>query len=132
MSKKWPADFPANCPPKTASHSKDKFYRLVDNFPPDSNDFLRTRDNPTQKDKDFHGAGIINSYGTSFFSKIGDALSTKRKFKKAMASKKIASGVIGDDVGVVMQTYKPSHHTAWFYTDAVPENCFKTEEKEES
>ncbi|WP_346205372.1 MULTISPECIES: hypothetical protein [Aeromonas] len=132
MSKKWPADFPEDCPPKSAFHSEDKFYRLVDNFPPDSRDFLRTRDNPVQKDKDFHGEGIINSYGTSFFSKVGDAFAIKRKFRRAMASKKIASGVIGDNVGVVRQTYAPSHHTAWFYNGAAPETSFTTEEKEES
>lgn len=130
MSKKWPADFPDNCPPSSAFHSKGTFYRLVDNFPPSSDDFLRTRDNPVQKDKDFHGDGVVNSYGTSFFSEIKDALSTKRKFKKAMASKKIASGLIGSEIGVVKQTYKPSHHTAWFYSGVAPESAFFTEEKE--
>lgn len=130
MDKNWPVDFPKDCPPESSFESNDTFYRLVDVMPPTKDDFIRTRDNPSHKDKDHQGDALINSYGVSLFKEPKDAVNTKKRFKKAMAHKKIAGGVIDPDTGKLAQTGMPSHHTAWFYVGAEPELSFTNQVEE--
>ena len=130
MKKEWPKDFPENCPPVSAVHTTDNFYRLVDNVPPTKMDFLRSRDEPKNIGKDYGGKHFINSYGLSIFKEEKDAIDKQLLFSNATKNKKITHGNLNDDLGQIARTYRPSHHTLWLYQDAEPEKYLNLELKE--
>ncbi|QLH67075.1 hypothetical protein HXV88_11735 [Aeromonas veronii] len=127
-NKNWPSDFPENCPPEEATVSGDVFYRLVDCIPPTKDDFLRSCDEPRNKGRDIKSASdVINVHGLSIFRDERDAWKTKDKYKRPMRNKKLVSGALNADLGVVAQTYTPSHHTLWLYENAEPEKVINNE-----
>lgn len=130
MTRKWPEDFPENCPPDKAEHSTENFYRLVDSIPPTRNDFLRTRDEPKNIGNDFHGQHLINSYGLSLFKDESEILAKKQLFSNAAKNKKITHGCLCDEIGQVAKTYSRSHYTLWLYQDSEPEKHLNIELKE--
>ncbi|CAD7507830.1 MULTISPECIES: hypothetical protein [Aeromonas] len=124
----WPSDFPENCPPKEAKASGDVFYRLVDSVPPTKDDFLRTCDEPRNKGRDIKSANdAVNIYGVSIFRDKNDAWKVKDKYKRPMKNKRLVSGALNSNLGVIAQTYKPSHHTLWLYENADPETVINQE-----
>tara|TARA_Y100001968_G_scaffold331641_1_gene386956 strand:- start:1456 stop:1863 length:408 start_codon:yes stop_codon:yes gene_type:complete len=125
----WPDFFPSDVPPSASEPTSGISFRLVDNDPPIRKDFESTyEENPSRLKVDSSQLDRDCCYGTSQFKDINDIRKKKRLFPKLRA-KLIAVGELEPSMGKMMDTYKPSHHTIWYFSSAQPQLYFTVTEK---
>jgi hypothetical protein len=114
----WPEHFPESCPPSDAESAAGEFYRIVDEDPPDGEDFignLRLQQLGLRfKNKKRPWSDDCEAAGLSVLADRDDVMNL-REATGPMRLKAIAYGDITGD-GVMKHTpsasYK-SHHTWW-------------------
>ncbi|WP_036546736.1 hypothetical protein [Nitrincola lacisaponensis] len=124
----WKYTLPTQCPPKEARNDEIELYRLVENSPPTSSDFvplaveLKT---PHQKFDEFMNCC---SHGLSAFKTIEGAIKWRKKYKKKFKNHKISKGVIKKKDGMVLETFKRPHITWWVSTEQPERGFIEVEE----
>ncbi|CAK1770519.1 conserved hypothetical protein [Vibrio crassostreae] len=118
----WTHPLPTQCPPQDAKpvNGTLKVYRLVETVPSTDKDWLpyselEKIEPPKVPHEDFDDFVNCVKHGISVFTKLR-CVKGKRKMKKFKGFKIIEGNITSND-GVVLQTYKPSHHTWWLKTD---------------
>ncbi len=119
---KFPDYFPAECPPTTAKKTDLMVYRLVDNNPPNINDFSSWRElNPHQECP--QNITEFQTCGISVFTSLEDIKRAKRKIPR-LRKKKIAQANLTPDLGLIIATPSQntgqSHHTWWIPLNTQP------------
>lgn len=120
MVYKWPDNFPGNVPPSDAKETTGIVFRFSSNLPPINADFKQYREEDINLGKIFTGENLITSYGASVFSQIEQAKKTKNRFKNRLSDKIIVTGTLIPELGLMLKTYGPHHHTIWFQKDSTP------------
>ncbi len=117
----WPDYFPNQCPPVDARKDWLAVFRLVSQNPPAQGDFLPTiKESPHRQ---FTDENLCIACGVSVFKNIDDILKKREKYKP-LREKKVASGIILPDDGLVKETGGQSHLTWWLQTEE-PHTSFR-------
>lgn len=126
----WPDYFPESCPPNDAEHAAGKYYRIVDEDPPDEEDFLgnlRLQQLGLRRKRRWDDE--CKAFGVSILADRDEILRLRQSLGP-MRSKAIAYGDITGD-GVLKHTpsgeYK-SHHTWWVPTSSESHKYFRVVE----
>lgn len=111
----WSEYYPEDCPPDEARSDEVEAYRLVEQFPPNADDFLPTIiEFPHRK---FEPEVLCNACGASVYTDIKDIKRTRKRFK-GLKNKIIVKGIINKDDGLVLETGHGSHLTWWLETES--------------
>ncbi len=122
----WPDYFPENCPPKTAEEAAIQVYRLVNNDPPNEDDFMSWRE---QHPNDICPKGVseCQACGISVFTSLEDVNRARQKVKR-LRNKKIAVANLTPNLGRILNTPSrntgQSHCTWWLPIGVTPWNVF--------
>lgn len=124
----WPDYFPASCPPDDAEPAAGKYYRIVDEDPPDADDFLGDlRLQQLGKRRKRKWSDECKAFGVSILADRDEVLKL-RNAVGPMREKAIAYGDITGD-GVMKHTPNPpsmkSHHTWWIPTASESHRYFR-------
>lgn len=118
--KKFPDNFPKDCPPKEAIEEQIEVYRLSNNDPPKESDFLsHVLLYPKKK------YNTRKAYGISVFSEYEDVehlLAVNALMRKKFTH--ICRGITQE--GVIQKAIGSSHITWWLYVGATPQDYFET------
>jgi len=116
--------YPADCPPVIALPVDGEFFRLVDNDPPEFDDFIPHRLKYPNID---YGNRECQACGISLILDI-EEIPSIRKMVPGLKGKKLSKGVLSSGMGVGLETPSPkieSHFTWWVPIDVNPWNYFQ-------
>jgi hypothetical protein len=118
---------PLNCPPSQAKATTNEImYRLVENNPPESSDFVSIRRQNPQKEYD-DSITECKACGLSLFDDEQGAINMKKKIPR-LRKLKIARGQLGVDSGAIQHTPSQNshcHYTWWIHIDQNPCDYFQ-------
>ena len=116
---KFPAHFPAQCPPGTSFDATGELFRFVDHKPPEASDFVSNH----LLGKKYEKAKHCQACGLSILTCEADV----QLFLKAVPyfrKKFVAKGTVSPDWGKMEQTGRAPHHTWWVPDGKNPETIF--------
>lgn len=121
---KFPAYFPAKCPPEEATDEECVLFRLCKNLTLTEQDFVSFYLINPQKHKD-----NINAYGLSVFRSVDDCNRARSKSPKLRSKYKyVASESNNSQRGKLLRTpngTNPNHYTWWLYDGVKPHTFFE-------
>ena len=121
---KFPAYFPAKCPPEEATDEECVLFRLCKNLTLTEQDFVSFYLINPQKHKD-----NINAYGLSVFRSVDDCNRARSKSPNLRSKYKyVASGSNNSLRGKLLRTpsgANPNHYTSWLYDGVKPHTFFE-------
>lgn len=122
----WPDYYPENCPPETAEPASGTVYRLVQNDPPQAEDFQSSWEEFPGR---FPEPTIINS-GVSVYTDPQDIDRLFERLKNRIGhlrNRKTARGELNPMLGMIQNTpsHEKSHHTWWIPIGTEPWLVFK-------
>jgi hypothetical protein len=119
----YPDFYPEDMPPEDAEPADGCAFRLVNCNPPLKSCFEATiEENSKRKARKPTDREML--YGTSLFRKAEEACK-KRDLFKPLRNKKLSTGMLIDEDGVMKKTAGPHHITVWFKTNSTPHERFK-------
>lgn len=111
----WPADFPADCPPREAAETDGTYYRIAKNDLPEPSDFesLYLVDHNRAEDAVSRGKTMCETMGLSVYTDVDHAIRCAGRFRNL--GKKIVQLTLTPGYGKAMLTSGTfdSHHTLW-------------------
>lgn len=108
----WAEPLPSDCPPKDAiSPNNDSFYRLVNSFPPNDEDFHSHR--KLYPNKPFHANECV-ARSCSVFSSLQDC--NKIRKLPRHKEKRIVKLILTPKSGLIMQRGRNKYHYSWWRT----------------
>ena len=108
----WPNFFLPGCPPDTAVADTLTVYRLVENVPPNADDFKSHKEKKPGKNY-----RECSAFAVSVFTDIRDAKNARETISKRRENvdMKIAKGTTNPNKGVVLQSHNSSHVDYWIH-----------------
>jgi hypothetical protein len=124
----WKYSLPTQCPPKEARSDDIELYRLIENSPPNPDDFIPLAFELKTPHMQFNDHMNCCSHGLSAFKNIDGAIKWRKKYKKKFKNHKISKGVITRNDGMVLETFQKPHMTWWVSTDQPEKGFVEVEE----
>ena len=122
VSLTWPADLPEDCPPDTALPADGTYYRVVNNDPLESGDFVSVYHLNANRGRNVQRRRITQcqSMGLSVYADITSARKCAGRYPNL--GNKIARVSLTPGAGKILETSGqfPSHHTWWKYEEYNP------------
>ena len=120
VSWNWPPDFPEDCPPEDAVPADGVYYRIVNNDPPQSSDFVSVyhlRRERAMREVRRMSRTLCDTMGLSVYEDRDEAIKCALKYDNLGTH--IAAVELTPDSGKILRTRGlfPSHHTWWISDD---------------